>query len=277
MQDETLCPWPASLSGDMDVAFTQTTEITDGSVRELRGWRCSSFWWLATAFWLFVALASALEMALLRSTDIGQAFVVALVGLAPWTFLTPLIVWTASAFPLERSTWRRSLWMHLVVCTASFAVVGAFAYLSPPSPALTRQDTSEMRGLNGESRATAYVILRRITAQLPVFWGLVGVAHALQFHERAKVRERRATELEARLAKARLEALRRELNPHFLFNTLNSIASLVHEQPQAEEMIAALSEPLAPDPQRLRSTGGDVAGGIAFPGALSPHRTNPVW
>jgi sensor histidine kinase YesM len=84
--------------------------------------------------------------------------------------------------------------------------------------------------------------LRRITYQLPIFWGLVGVAHALQFYERTKERERRAAELEARLAQARLQALRMQLNPHFLFNTLNSIASLVHEQPQAEQMIEALSD-----------------------------------
>jgi two-component system, LytTR family, sensor kinase len=48
--------------------------------------------------------------------------------------------------------------------------------------------------------------------------------------------------LEASLAQARLQALRMQLNPHFLFNTLNSIASLVHEQPQAEEMIESLSD-----------------------------------
>jgi len=213
-----------------------------GPITESRRWRFSSFWWLVTAFWLFVAVASALEMALLQSADIGQALMVAVVRLAPWTFLTPLIVWTSSAYPLERSTWKRSLWMHLAVCVLSFAIVGVFAYLSPPAPALDHPDPTELRRTNRAPRTTAYVILRRITSQLPIFWGLVGVAHALQFYERTQARERREAELEARLAKARLQALRMQLNPHFLFNTLNSIASLVHEQPQAEKMIEALSE-----------------------------------
>ena len=63
-----------------------------------RRWRLSSFWWLVTAFWLFIALASALEMALLQSTNIRQALVVALVRLMPWIILTPLVVWVSSAY-----------------------------------------------------------------------------------------------------------------------------------------------------------------------------------
>jgi signal transduction histidine kinase len=211
-------------------------------VADSRRWRLSSFWWLVTAFWLFIALASALEMSLFQSAHIGQALVVALVRLVPWIFLTPLVVWVSSVYTLERSTWKRSLWMYLAVCALSFAVVGIFAYLGPPSPPLPRHDPAELNRLNREPRETAFVVLRRITYQMPIFWGLVGVAHALRFYERSTARERREAELESRLAQARLQALRMQLNPHFLFNTLNSIASLVHEQPRAEEMIEALSD-----------------------------------
>jgi two-component system LytT family sensor kinase len=211
-------------------------------VSELHRWRFSSFWWLVTAFWLLIALASALETSLLQSADMARAFMVALVRLAPWVFLTPLIVWTTSTYTLERSTWKRSIWVHLAVCVFSFGIVAVFAYLSPPAPPLARPNPAELRRLEREPRDTAYVVLRRITYQMPIFWGLVGVAHALSFYERTKARERREAELEARLAQARLHVLRMQLNPHFLFNTLNSIASLVHGQPQAEEMIEALSD-----------------------------------
>ncbi|MGO9202914.1 MAG: sensor histidine kinase [Limisphaerales bacterium] len=217
-------------------------------------WRFSSFWWLVTAFWLFIALASALEMSLLQAANIGQALAVALVRLVPWIFLTPLVVWVSSVYTLERSTWKRSFWAYLAVCALSLGIVGFFAYLGPPSPALVRPDPAELKRLEREPRETAFVVLRRITYQLPIFWGLVGVAHALRFYERSKARERREAELEARLAQARLQALRMQLNPHFLFNTLNSIASLVQEQPQAEEMIEALSELL-----RLTLTASDRA------------------
>jgi signal transduction histidine kinase len=239
--------------GVAEVAPSQRVGLAAQSAK--RGpWRFSSFWWLVTAFWLFIALASALEMALLQAANIGQALVVALVRLVPWVFLTPLVVWVSSVYTLERSTWKRSVWVHLAVCAVSLGVVGFFAYLSPPSPPLARPDPAELKRLEREPRETAFVILRRITYQLPIFWGLVGVAHALRFYEHSKARERREAELESRLAQARLQALRMQLNPHFLFNTLNSIASLVQDQPQAEEMIEALSDLL-----RLTLTAPDRA------------------
>lgn len=133
--------------------------------------------------------------------------------------------------------------MYLAICALSFGIIGVVAYFSPPTPSLSRPADALSGRANREPRTTAFVVLRRITFQLPTFWGLVGVAHALRFYERAKDRERREADLQARLAQARLQALRMQLNPHFLFNTLNSVASLVQEDAKAaEEMIQSLSD-----------------------------------
>jgi LytS/YehU family sensor histidine kinase len=76
-----------------------------------------------------------------------------------------------------------------------------------------------------------------------VYGGVVSLTHAVAILRRSRQRERRALELEAGLARARLDALRLQINPHFLFNALNAIASLIHSRPEAaDEMIGSLSE-----------------------------------
>jgi LytS/YehU family sensor histidine kinase len=82
----------------------------------------------------------------------------------------------------------------------------------------------------------------RCQFNMPVYLVIVSLAHALVYFRRAQQRDRRALELEANLAQARLQSLRTQLHPHFLFNTLNAISTLVHTAPrQADDMIGNLS------------------------------------
>jgi two-component system, LytTR family, sensor kinase len=83
----------------------------------------------------------------------------------------------------------------------------------------------------------------RAALDVLVYWSLVGVCQAITNFRSSQERERRAVELEARLTSAKLQALRMQINPHFLFNTLNSIAALVYVNPRAaDEMLGDLSE-----------------------------------
>jgi len=76
-----------------------------------------------------------------------------------------------------------------------------------------------------------------------VYAAIVSVWHASQYYRKWAERELKSSELEARLAQAQLHALKAQLQPHFLFNTLNGIASLNYEDPKAaNRMIARLSE-----------------------------------
>jgi LytS/YehU family sensor histidine kinase len=86
-------------------------------------------------------------------------------------------------------------------------------------------------------------ILMRAKFNIPIYWIVVSLVHTLSFYRRSEERERKALELEARLADAKLQALRMQLHPHFLFNTLNAIATLVHKDARAaDEMITNLGE-----------------------------------
>ena len=220
----------------------QNTPSTPETTKR-RAWGVSTFWWLVIFFWLIVSLASALEIALLHTVSTSQALLETFIRLVPWIFMTVVIVWISSVWTLDRTHWKRSIWIYLLACAFSLGVVAALAYFGPPPPLFAGQNAASYARLTGDSRSMMFLVLWRTTYQLPTFWGLVAVAHAIRFYEREKVRELREAELQARLIQARLQALQLQLNPHFLFNTLNSIASLVHENPTtAEKMIEALSD-----------------------------------
>jgi sensor histidine kinase YesM len=77
-----------------------------------------------------------------------------------------------------------------------------------------------------------------------VYWAVFGVGYAFDYRERYRERESQASELKAQLAQAQLESLKMQLHPHFLFNTLHTIAGLVrsNEKASAVNMISGLSD-----------------------------------
>ena len=85
------------------------------------------------------------------------------------------------------------------------------------------------------------ILLPRVENSLLAFGALVGLGQASRYSALYKTRQLHASELEARLAKTHLQLLRMQLQPHFLFNTLNTVAELVHTDPDtADQMITRL-------------------------------------
>jgi two-component system, LytTR family, sensor kinase len=76
-----------------------------------------------------------------------------------------------------------------------------------------------------------------------IYWLILLISYAFDYQRRYREGEVRATRLEAQLAQAQLQALKMQLHPHFLFNTLHSISALVHKSPNAaDKMIARLGD-----------------------------------
>ena len=76
-----------------------------------------------------------------------------------------------------------------------------------------------------------------------VYVGIVLIAHAVLYYQNFKDREVRATQLESQLTKTRLKALKSQMQPHFLFNTMHSISALMLiDVPAADKMITRLSD-----------------------------------
>ncbi len=210
---------------------------------ERQTWGLSRFWWVVLTFWIVVSLAAGLETVLLQTISRREAVLEILSRLAPWLFMTGLIIRISSHYTLDRGNWRRAVWVYLAAFAASLGMVALFTYFGPPPLLLARHAPVAPGGFEWDPRSLTFLILVRMTYQVPTFWGLVAVAHAVRFYEREDTRRLREAELRGQLVQARLQALQLQLNPHFLFNTLNSIASLVQDNPAAaERMIEALAE-----------------------------------
>jgi len=173
-------------------------------------------------------------------------------GILQWAAFTPLVFWVCRTFPFDRASWSRTLLAHAAaacVLIPSDAAVYFFSdhlffksmYWEPSMPIARR-----------------YVHLLSHTFGFSVFFyaGVVGISLAFDYHRLFRERERRAAELEGRLAQAQLQVLKTQLQPHFLFNALNTISALVHEDPTAaDRMITQLSDLLR---RSLKSHGGQL-------------------
>ncbi len=79
--------------------------------------------------------------------------------------------------------------------------------------------------------------------QFVIYWAILGAAYTAEFVRRYRERDRAATELEQRLSRQQLEALRMQLNPHFLFNALNSVTELMEDDvPSAQRALTQVSD-----------------------------------
>jgi signal transduction histidine kinase len=150
----------------------------------------------------------------------------------PWLVLAPLVFWLCRRFRFDGGPWWRSAAVHL---PASFVFGGLWSVLRWLESFVPLVDE---KPLDLERIAIAHLYLWFLS-----YWILVGVHEAWRNYRRFTVGELRASQLEARLAQAQLEVLKGQLHPHFLFNTLHAISTLIHRDPEAaDEMLAQLSD-----------------------------------
>lgn len=214
--------------------------------------------WRSRKFWLAVLVAVTC-IGLLEGAQVyagagaigpGVSWTRALSSTMPsWYVLAALmpgVLWISSRFRLEPGHWRLSLLVH-VLGAISFAVfhMGLSSWLSDyvldangPMP--------WSFGVNLSRLLTIYFMVEVVT-----YFALVGGYHAYEYSRRYRERENAAAQLELRasrlegsLTRANLDSLRMQLNPHFLFNTLNAISvmALKGERHGVVRMLALLSD-----------------------------------
>jgi two-component system, LytTR family, sensor kinase len=151
--------------------------------------------------------------------------------------LLPLLVRFVRGRPLTRATWLR----HLPAYAAAAALFGVVHTTWMWG---SREVLFRLAGLGDyDYGAPGVRYAMEFPVQLIVFVSTVTFVHLLDRYRAARRQELRMARLEARLAHARLQNLQAQLNPHFLFNTLNAISSVMYEDVvQADRMISGLSD-----------------------------------
>ena len=202
-------------------------------------------WYWIASIWLGAALFDATQnVVVMRAEGMQHAwtqlFVVLLLSWLPWALATPLVVYLGRRFPPVQLrpliTWTVHLgaWASLNLVSAAWnawltRMLNPWGSTSPPRPFAAQWFDRFYNGL---------------LSALILYAVILVVSFMLDSRERLVRQQAETARLNEQLSKAQLSALRRQIEPHFLFNTLNAISGLVREKKNdaAVSMIAGLSD-----------------------------------
>ncbi len=187
-------------------------------------------WLLGFGIWTVLAILSAsqavvrLELAD-QPIDWGRLIVSSLVSWYSCAIFTPVFFLAARRFPIDGRGWARHLPLHLALC----GVASALKYLV--------EWVTMVEVLGFRLQPLGRMLTSGFISENIAFWCMAAAIHAIEFQRRARERELLSARLEARLSEAQLNALAARLHPHFLFNTLQGISTLVHRDPAAADLM----------------------------------------
>ncbi|MGD9562147.1 MAG: sensor histidine kinase [Pyrinomonadaceae bacterium] len=156
-----------------------------------------------------------------------------------WFLISPVVLWLGRRFTFDDGKWKMSIPIHLAA-----SVIIAILQLAIDAFVLPK-----LGYMASSAATTTYLVMLKkfllvnLHFSVAIYWGVLGIQQAVKYFRMYRERELRTSQLEARLATTRLQVLKMQLHPHFLFNTLNAISELIHRDPEsAERMISDLSD-----------------------------------
>src|SRR5436190_1107310 len=197
---------------------------------------------IALSAWLVIELLFIGQTMHVEAFDFWQSIKVTVPRTAMWLLFAPLAVILGFWFPFERGRLALAFAVHIVACIIllSSAHHNFFSFANAEGHGAVNQAGSARHSLGGPM---AHIFLAHLLLNLLFYTLIVSSCQAVIWSRRAQDRERRALTAEARLAEARLAALQMRLNPHFLFNALNGISTLIHTNARAADtMLGDLSQ-----------------------------------
>ncbi len=170
--------------------------------------------------------------------------------------LCPLVIWLSRRWPIDTHFWKRLAAIHIPASIA-LTLVGVFF-----EGAIGWYSRGGRQSFAGAER---HYFTQHTQISLVTYWVLLTGIHLYRAHDRSRRRQLRVSKLEAQLAAAHLNSLRAQLQPHFLFNTLQAATTLIYSDPEgAEEMLLSLSELLRTSLQTWNKAEIPLESEIAF-------------
>jgi hypothetical protein len=172
-----------------------------------------------------------------EAVSLGQCLAMGLSFWYAWALMAQGVFFLGERFPPEERPRLRNLTVHIVGC-----VVCAFVKMLLDYP-IIEMFYCPGPGLMSLTKFYSMAIPSQLHLYVLIYWAILGVQRALAYRRRLRERELQAARLQTLLTQAQLQMLRMQLNPHFLFNTLNSISALMHRDVElADRMLARLGD-----------------------------------
>lgn len=220
-------------------------------------WSTITPWAVVFAAWTVVGLLGAAQslaqLPALSAAAWRRALLVPLLDVWLWALYTPLILAAAMRLRLDRRHWPRTVALHFVGIAATVLLDVLF-------------DRYIGHAVTGRpARPFVRAVEGRIFIDSFSYAALVAVGQALRYARLYRDRLARESALEQQLLAAENSLLRMQLDPHFLYNTLNAIAELVHHDPDgADEMITRLGALLRASADARRASTITLGEELAF-------------
>lgn len=191
-----------------------------------------------------------------------QLFITILFSWLPWALATPAIMYLGRRFPASRLR-TPSVWLVHLGAVAALDVIYATwrAFME-----FVMNPWANPAGPGPFTSILSVTFLNGLLATFLLYASVLAIASMLDSHKALMRREAEAARLSEQLSKAQLDAVRHQIEPHFLFNSLNSVSALVRDKrnDEAVEMIAALSDLLRQVLQESRKQRVSLADELAL-------------
>src|SRR6476646_1698766 len=143
----------------------------------------------------------------------------------------PFLWWLVRRLQSAGASWPRTI--SFLLFASILVSVAKYAIFLPIQQWLSGNETTTLAG----------VLSGNVIIELMIFWAAIAIMYGFEYYRQFKERQRVQLQLERRISEMQLEALRAQLHPHFLFNTLNAIATVLHRDPErADKAIVNLAE-----------------------------------